>query len=221
MASYFNLTLDTLAPSGLSVLINGGAQYTSQQEVTLTISLDDPETSNYQMKIWGIAGVDAEEGASWETFSKTKTVNVASGDGLKTIYVKVRDDVWNESSAASDTITLNTAVPVVTITGPDVAKISKVAQKNVSSFTFRCDVKIIEWKVMVVKSNSALENTGTNKQIPTVGGSTNMTGSTPTEAETPVSCTIYGADLESASSGDGVKIVKVFAKSESGVWSVA
>lgn len=221
MASYFNLTLDTLAPSGLSVLINGGAQYTSSQEVTLTISISDPQTNNYQMKIWGIDGIASEESASWETYTKSKAVNLSSGDGLKTVYVKVRDDVWNESAQASDTITLNTAVPVVTITGPDVSKISKVAQKNVSSFTFRCDVKIVEWKVMVVESNSALENTGTNKQIPSDGGSTNMTGKSATEAETPISCTIYGADIESASSGDGVKIVKVFAKSEAGIWSVA
>lgn len=221
MASYFNLTLDTSAPSGLKLVINDGAQYASSREATLTISVSDVATSGYQMKIWGIEGVESESAATWETFSKTKSVTLTDGDGLKTVYVKVRDDVWNESSQASDTITLNTAVPVVTITGPDVAKISKVAQKNVSSFTFRCDVKITAWKIMVVESNSALENTGTNKQIPTDGGSTNMTGSTPTEAETPVSCTIYGEDLEAASSGDGVKIVKVFVKSESGIWSVA
>lgn len=221
MASYFNLTLDTLAPSGLKLVINDGAQYAPSREVTLDISVSDGQTGSYQMKIWGIEGVESESSANWETFSNTKSVTLTDGDGLKTVYVKVRDDVWNESSQASDTITLNTAVPVVTITGPDVAKISKVAQKNVSSFTFRCDVKITAWKIMVVESNSALENTGTNKQIPTDGGSTNMTGSTPTEAETPVSCTIYGADLESASSGDGVKIVKVFVKSESGIWSVA
>lgn len=221
MASYFNLTLDTLAPSGVKVTINDGAQYASSRAVNLKISTSDSQTSNYQMKIWGIEGVASESAAKWETFSTTKSVTLTDGDGLKTVYVKVRDDVWNESTQASDTITLNTAVPVVTISGPDVAKISKVAEKNVSSFTFRSDVKIVAWKVMVVQSNSATEGTGTNKQIPTDGGSTNMTGSTPTEADTPVSCTIYGADLESASSGDGVKIVKVFVKSESGIWSVA
>lgn len=221
MASFFNLTLDTLAPSLLSVQINGDAQYTTSREVTLSISISDESTSGYQMKIWGIEGVDSEESASWENFSSSKSVTLTDGDGLKTVYVKVRDDVWNESSAQSDSITLNTAVPVVTITGPDVAKISKVASKNVSSFTFRCDVKIIEWKVMVVASSSALEGTETNKQIPTDGGSTNMTGSSETEADTPVSCSIYGADLEAASAGDGVKIVKVFVKSEAGIWSVA
>lgn len=221
MASFFNLTLDTLAPSILSVQVNGDAQYTTTREVTVSISISDESTSGYQMKIWGIDGVDSEETASWETFSSSKSVTLTDGDGLKTVYVKVRDDVWNESSVESDSITLNTTVPVVTIVGPDVARISKISSKNVSSFTFRCDVKIVEWKVMVVESGSALENTDTNKQIPTDGGSTNMTGNSATEANTPVSCSIYGADLESASAGDGTKIVKVFAKSEAGIWSVA
>lgn len=221
MASFFNLTLDTLAPSLLSINLNGDAEYTSSREVTLSISLSDESTSGYQMKIWGVDGVDSEGAASWEEFSSSKPITLTDGDGLKTVYVKIRDDVWNESSAQSDSITLNTAVPVVTITGPDVAKISKAESKNVSSFTFRSDVKIIEWKVMVVASSNALADTETNKQIPADGGSTNMTGSTETEANALVSCSIYGADLEAASAGDGVKIVKVFVKSESGVWSVA
>ena len=33
--------------------------------------------------------------------------------------------------------------------------------------------------------------------------------------------TINGADLETASAGDGVKIVKVFVKNAAGTWSVA
>lgn len=221
MASFFNLTLDTLAPSGLIVKINGDATYTSSRNVSLSIKVDDPSTENYQVKIWGIDGIASENDASWESYSSTKSVTLTDGDGLKTVYVKVRDDVYNESSVASDTITLNTAVPIVTIVGPDVSKISKVAGKNVSSFTFMADVNFIEWKVMVVKSESALEDTGTNVQIPSTSGSTNMQGSELKNADSPVSCSIYGADLESASSGDGTKIVKVFVKSESGVWSVA
>lgn len=221
MASFFNLTLDTLSPSGLSVQINGGAQYATSRDAKISISLSDESTVGYQMKVWGIDGVESENAASWETFSSEKQVTLTEEDGLKTIYVKVRDDVWNESSVASDTITLDTTVPVVTITGPDVSKISKSSQKNVSSFTFMADVTITEWKVMVVQSESALHDTGTNVQIPDEGGSANMKGSEQTAASTLVSCTIYGADLESASAGDGTKIVKVFVKSEAGIWSVA
>ena len=221
MASFFNLILDTTAPSGVLVKINGDAEYTTNPAVTLTIQCADEDKSGYQIKVWGIDGIPDEESAEWEEYVESKSVNLTSGDGQKIVYLKVRDSVYNESSVAQDEITLNTNVPTVTIIGPDVARISKVAGKNVSSFTFMADVKIVAWKVMVVESSASLENTGTNKQIPTDGGSTNMTGDTETEANNAISCTIYGADLAAASSGDGTKVVKVFVKNEAGTWSVA
>jgi hypothetical protein len=46
-----------------------------------------------------------------------------------------------------------------------------------------------------------------------------MHGTTATAADASISCTINGADLETASSGDGAKIVKVFVKDASGNWS--
>ena len=221
MASFFNLILDTTAPSGVTIKINEDAQYTTSRNVTLSISCSDSEKTGYQIKIWGIDGVDSEESAVWEEYVETKSVLLTDGDGSKIVYLKVRDSVYNESAVVEDSIILNTTVPSVTISGPDVSRISKVSGKNVSSFTFMVDMKIIAWKVMVVASSSALENTGTNAQIPSDGGSQNMIGSTPTEANTAVSCSIYGADLDAASSGDGTKIIKVFVQNEAGTWSVA
>lgn len=219
MTSYFNLILDTLAPSGLVLQINGGAQYTTSQEVTLAISVDDADTTGYQMKIWGINGVETENSASWETYTTSKTVTLPTGDGLKTIYIKVRDDVYNESSSVSSSITLNTSVPTVTITGPDVTRISKVSPKNVSTFSFISDSNFTEYKVKVVPSSASLQDAGVS--IGTSGGSTNMSGSGTFEANTAITCKIYGSDLETASSGDGAKIIKVFVKNDAGTWSVA
>ena len=218
MASYFNLTLDTLAPSGVSITINEGAQYTTTTEVQLTIGCSDGDKTGYQMKIWGISGATTESAASWETFSASKVVTLPGSDGLKTVYVKVRDDVYNESSAASDSITLNTAVPAVTITGPDVTRISKVSPKNVAAFSFVADCDFVEYKVKVVPSISSLESAGTT--IATTNGSTNMSSTGSFSASTSISCTINGADLETASSGDGSKIIKVFVKNSAGTWSV-
>ena len=82
MASYFNLTLDTLAPEGLTLAINDGALYTTSVTVKLTVGLTDEVTSGYQMKIWGIDGVAEEAAASWETYAGTKSVTLAEGDGL-------------------------------------------------------------------------------------------------------------------------------------------
>lgn len=220
MASYFNLTLDTTAPSGLTLSINDGALYATSTAVKLTIGLSDEVTTGYQMKIWGIDGVDEEALASWETFAKTKSVNLTSGDGLKTVHIKVRDDVGNETEEVSDDITLNTAVPVVTITGPDKTKISKVEGFNKSKITFTCDVDFAEYKVCVVPQTSSTQDAGT--VIPTTAGSINTSGSDGSYPKTtPIEVTITGTDLETASSGDSVKIVKVFVKTAAGIWSVA
>ena len=220
MASYFNLTLDTTAPSGLTLQINDGALYATSTAVKLTIGVSDEQTTGYQMKIWGIDGVDEEASASWETFAKTKSVNLTSGDGLKTVHIKVRDDVGNETEEVSDDITLNTAVPVVTITGPDKTKISKVEGFNKSKITFTCDVDFAEYKVCVVPQTSSTQDAGT--VIPTTAGSINTSGSDGSYPKTtPIEVTITGTDLETASSGDSVKIVKVFVKTAAGIWSVA
>ena len=220
MASYFNLTLDTLAPAGLTLSINDNALYTTSRTVALTIGIGDEAAAGYQMKIWGIDGVAEEAASSWETYAATKSVTLTEGDGLKTVFIKVRDDVGNESAAVSDTITLDTAVPVVTVTGPDRTRISKVSGFNQSVFNFTADVAFAEYKVCVVPASSSTQEAGT--AIPATAGSINTSGSAGDyPAATNIQVTITGADLETASPGDGAKIVKVFVKNEAGTWSVA
>lgn len=218
MASYFNLTLDTLAPAGLAVQLNGDDIYTTTPSVELTLTLTDSPTTGYQMKIWGVEGVTDEGSASWETYAASKSVTLPSGDGLKTVYVKVRDAVGNESSAASDSITLNTAVPTVTVTGPDKSTISKVVGFDMAVINFMSDIAFEEYKVCVVPATSSTQESGT--KIPTTNGSVNTSGSAGGyEADTNIEVKINGTDLETASSGDGVKIVKVFVKNAAGTWS--
>lgn len=220
MASFFNLTLDTLAPAGLAVVLNDGAIYTTNPIVTLKLTMTDEATTGYQMKVWGVSGVETEADAAWETYAPEKAVTLDGENGLKTVYVKVRDDVGNETAAVSDSITLDTTVPVVTITGPDKSKISKVNGFNQAVINFMADVAFEEYKVCVVPATTSLESAGT--VIPTTGGSLNTSGSEGGyAADTNITVTINGADLETASAGDGVKIVKVFVKNAAGTWSVA
>lgn len=219
MASYFNLTLDTLAPQGLTIKLNNGSQYTTSKSVTLGIVLTDASTVGYQMKVWGVNGAETEADASWETYASSKNITLLNNDGLKTVYVKVRDDVCNETAAASATITLDTSVPAVTIIGPDVSRISKTAPKNVATFSFTSNTAFTEYKIKVVPSNSSLHDAGV--QIGTANGSTNMSATGTFKASTAISCKVYGRDLEAASSGDGEKIIKVFVKNAHGTWSVA
>ena len=219
MASYFNLTLDTLAPQGLTIKLNNGSQYTTSKAVQLAINVSDESADGYQMKVWGIDGIAKESDAVWETLANVKDITLPTGDGLKTVYVKVRDDVYNETAVASTSITLDTSVPAVTIIGPDVSKISKTAPKNVATFSFTSDVAFTEYKIKVVPSKSSLHDAGT--LIGTANGSTNMSATGTFKASTAISCKIYGKDLEAASSGDGEKIIKVFVKNAHGTWSVA
>lgn len=219
MASFFTLTLDTLAPAGLKISLDDEALYTNSQLVQLKVALSDENTSGYQMKIWGVDGVSDEGSASWETFTTSKTVTLPSGDGQKTVNLKVRDDVGNETSLAAASIILKTTLPVVTVTGPDKARISKVSGFDTSIINFTSSDVFVEYKVCVVSTSSAEADDGT--VIPTDGGSTNTSGSSGNyPASTPIKVTIKGVDLESASGGDGAKVVKVFVKDKAGQWSV-
>ncbi len=225
MASYFTLTLDTTGPASPSITLDSGAQYATQQLVTATIGTTDSPTTGYQMKLWGDvdtthnANIQATEGASaWIAYSTSQQVKLSSGDGSKTIYLKIRDDVYNESSQASDTITLDMTLPVVTISNVSATKISKIAGKNSMTFQFSSDSIFDQYKVKVVATSGSPHDSGT--QIPTTAGSTNVSGSTGDyPASTPITVTIKGADLETASSGDGDKIVKVFVLDDAGNWS--
>lgn len=219
MASYFNLTLDTLAPQGLTIKLNNGSQYTTSKAVQLAINVTDESADGYQMKVWGIDGIAKESDAVWETLANVKDITLPTGDGLKTVYVKVRDDVYNEAAVTSTSITLDTSVPAVTIIGPDVSRISKTSPKDVATFSFTSDVAFTEYKIKVVPSKSSLHDAGT--LIGTANGSTNMSATGTFKASTAISCKIYGKDLELASSGDGEKIIKVFVKNTVGTWSVA
>lgn len=226
MASYFNLTLDTTAPAGVALSINSGATYTTSQSVTAAATTTDGVTTSYQMKIWGSvdttanASIQATEGASaWITYSASQAVTLSTGDGSKTLTCRIRDAVGNESSTATASITLDTTAPVATITSAfSPTTISKIATFDTSTGQFQADVAIQAWKVKVVPATSSIHSAGT--QIPTTAGSSNVTG-TSLAATTNQTVSIKGADLETASAGDGTKIVKVFVQDLAGNWSVA
>lgn len=199
-------------------LLTGDALYTTSAAVTLGLTLGDADTTGYQMKIWGVSGVVDEASAAWETYAQSKSITLPSGDGLKTVSVKVRDDVGNETAAVSDSITLDTAVPAVTITGPDRSKVSKVGGYDSAVISFTTDVAFEEYKVCVVPASNSIQSAGV--VIPTAGGSANTSGSAGGyAADTNISVTIKGADLETASAGDGAYRISLFAQGEDGSWN--
>lgn len=226
MPNWFNLTLDTTPPSSPTISIENDAPFASTQLVDLTLATGDVTTSGYQMKIWGdvdttfnsnIQTLDDE--SSWMTFNELQQIKLSSGDGSKTINFRIRDDVYNESSLVSKSINLDMSLPTVSITGPDVSKISKVNGRNVSSFSFACSEIFEEYKVCVVNSSGATEDMGA--VIPTTNGSSNTTGSAGgyDTNSSPITISLTGMDVELASSGDGIKIIKVFVRDQAGQWS--
>lgn len=226
MPTNFLLTLDTTAPQGVTLSIDSGATYTIDRDVLAAIGSSDPDLTGYTVKIYGDVDDAAaptqyratEANAPWISLASPHAVRLSTGDGVKTVRIKLRDDVNNVSAEITDTITLDTSAPVPNVTaGPTPSKISKQTGKDISSFTWAPDVAIVAYKVKVVSAAGDAHTAGT--QIPTTAGSTNMTGGA-VGAGSPITSTINGADLETASAGDGAKRVKVFVQDAAGNWSV-
>lgn len=223
MTQSFVLTLDTTAPSAVVLALANGAAYTGSQLVTANITSPDADTA--MMKIWGDvdgtndANVQPTEAASaWVAFNAALQIKLTAGDGLKTINCRVRDDVGNATGIVSDTITLDTTAPIPNITvAAAPTKISKIAGFDTSNFTFSSDSDIQQWKVKVVPNAGADQTSGTT--IPVAAGSANVTGGAKSAGQ-GVAVSIKGTDLESASAGDGGKVVKVFVQDLAGIWSL-
>jgi hypothetical protein len=229
MAASTTVTLDLTAPDA-ALSIEAGASVTSDVDVDIAITSAAADKS--QMKIYGDVD-DAfatgeyralEANAPWIAFSATKTIRLSAGNAVKTVRVKVRDDVFNVSSEAADTITLDTSIPVISITvALTPTKISKQATKDTATLTFESDVALDEWKVNLTAAAGDAHTAGT--VIPETGGS-NTQGTT-LAAATPQVVTIKGVDLETAGAAGGpaaggvAHIIKVFGKATSNQsWSV-
>lgn len=228
MASYVEVILDTAGPGGVTVSLDSGAVYTTDVDVVAAIDTTDSDDTGYQVKIYG--DVDdshapseyraLEANAPWVSIAATKNVRLSSGDGSKTVRIKIRDTVQNVSSEATDAITLDTTLPTVTVqSGPDVPRISKVTGKDKMQFTWQSNQQYDEYKVKVVPATNSIHTAGT--QVPTTQGSSNVGGTAGNyPATTNVTTEVDGEDVETASAGDGNKIVKVFVMDDAGNWSV-
>jgi len=115
-------TPDTFAPTG-SININSGSDYTNSATVTLNLSASDSTgVTGYYLSTSSTKPSSDDTG--WTSISSTTSYNtdvsytLSSGDGNKTVYVWYKDEAGNVSDNASDSITLDTTVPIVTIASP-------------------------------------------------------------------------------------------------------
>ena len=227
MATNFTLTLDTTAPSITSFILNDGNP-TNNPVVTANITATDALSTISKMLIWGDidttdsrnTGIGTDEAsATWIDYEAAKTIVLLTGDGSKSISIKLRDAVLNANATATTTsITLDTAAPIPNIlSGPTPDIISKISSADTSEFSYNSNKAYTEYAIKVVPLTTSDHNAGA-----VIGG---KTGTGTFSADTTVNDIITGSDLEAACtaaglSGDGLKYVKVFVKDTAGNWSV-
>ncbi|MCX6665833.1 MAG: PGF-pre-PGF domain-containing protein [Euryarchaeota archaeon] len=99
-----SITLDTTAPTNLSLSINSGSAYTNSTSVNLTVTASGGAYYAYF----------SNTNVTWTRYDYTTSANLwilTSGDGIKTIYYKAADDAGNNATAITATITLDTTAP--------------------------------------------------------------------------------------------------------------
>ncbi len=105
-------TVDTGTPTTTKFSINGGAIFTNQRTVTLSVASTDPLPSSglHDMSLLNYGWYWTD----WQPYAETKSWALTTGDGTKTVYVRVRDRAQNVAADVSDTIVLDTTKPAVT-----------------------------------------------------------------------------------------------------------
>ncbi|MEW6102301.1 MAG: hypothetical protein AB1630_00545, partial [bacterium] len=108
------ITLDKTEPQG-TISINDNATYTLTTSVLLTITGTDSLSGVSQMEV--VNGTTFSN--NWEAIATTKAWLLTTGDGVKTVSVRFKDNAGNISGGFQDTITLDTTPPTgsIEITG--------------------------------------------------------------------------------------------------------
>ncbi len=104
--------VDTQPPAVASVIVNGNASTTNSTSVIITIAATDNTSGVVQMQLSN----DNVTWTAWENFDNAKSYALPSGDGNKTVYVRVKDNAGWTSAVASDSIELKNPIAVPTTT---------------------------------------------------------------------------------------------------------
>ncbi|AZS13799.1 hypothetical protein EI981_04480 [Paenibacillus lutimineralis] len=102
-----NVVLDQTKPTG-TFQINNGAVFTKSRIVELDTIYSD-NLIPVEMSI----SSDNLIWSFWEAAQSKRTVTLSAGDGVKTVYMKLRDLAGNEQAVGSATIHLDTMPPII------------------------------------------------------------------------------------------------------------
>ena len=107
------IKLDATPPTG-TMSIDGGAAYTGQSVVLLTI--EDANNGGSGVTKMRFSN-DGSAWSPWQDHGQTATWNLTPGDGLKTVYAQLQDGAGNVSAEPiTASITLDTRFPGVLLT---------------------------------------------------------------------------------------------------------
>jgi hypothetical protein len=102
---------DISPPSG-TVTINGGANFTTNRNVTLTLSATDNSGLVTGMRFSN----DGTSWSDWEIFGTTKAWTLSTNNGNKTVSAQFRDTASNVSATVSASIELDTStLPIISL----------------------------------------------------------------------------------------------------------
>lgn len=102
-----NITLDTEAPVLSSVTLAGGADVVNVGPPH-TVDVDVVASGATHMQVAADGVLDDE---AWVGFAGAFTVDLPTGDGIKPVAIRLRDEAGNVTAAAGDTVRLDTAAP--------------------------------------------------------------------------------------------------------------
>lgn len=122
-----SIILDTLAPTG-TILIDGGAIYTTSDNVTLTLSASDATSGINEMCFSNDCSVYSE----WQSYGTSKNWTLSDGDGEKAVYVKYKDKAGNISNAYPEFIIKDTVSPTGSILISDGADYVSTREVNLT-----------------------------------------------------------------------------------------
>jgi Tol biopolymer transport system component len=103
----FVVVMDITPPTG-SIFISDDETFTISTSVTLTLAASDAESGAGEMRFSN----NNVTWSDWQVYATSAAWTLTSGDGIKTVYYQVKDNAGLKSPIYSDTITLDTSVPI-------------------------------------------------------------------------------------------------------------
>ncbi len=109
-----SILLDNIPPN-VNLTINSGARYTNSRNVTLAIEAFE----NVGVGSMMLAGSPELGGSDWLPFDASTAFELPPGDGLKSVYVRLRDNPGNIGDPDGASIILDTTPPVTVLSLPE------------------------------------------------------------------------------------------------------